>query len=152
MYKICSFFGHREVENFCQIKIKLLKELERLVCAEGYGVFLFGGFGDFDNLCFEVVTELKKKYNHISRIYCLEDERYLQTSKRPKYLNDKDYDEYVYLIPNCSHWYKRIYYRNIAMIDKSDKILFYAEKRENSGAFKALKYAIRSSKNFINLF
>ena len=46
---------------------------------------------------------------------------------------------------------KRIYYRNCAMIDKSDIVIFYAEDRENSGDYKALKYAKQKKKLYFNL-
>ena len=39
------------------------------------------------------------------------------------------------------------------MIDKSDFIIFYAEKRENSGAYKAYKYAKKKKdKMIVNLW
>ena len=36
------------------------------------------------------------------------------------------------------------------MIDKSDIVLFYVEERENSGAYKAFKYAKQKKKEIIN--
>ena len=38
------------------------------------------------------------------------------------------------------------------IIESSDLVLFYAEERENSGAFKALQYAIKKHKTFKNMF
>jgi len=38
------------------------------------------------------------------------------------------------------------------MIDDSDKVIFYVEQRENSGAYKAYQYALKKKKNLINLF
>ena len=39
------------------------------------------------------------------------------------------------------------------MIDKSDLVIFYAEEREGSGAYKAYKYAVRKKdKKIINLW
>lgn len=37
------------------------------------------------------------------------------------------------------------------MIDKSDFIIFYANEINNSGAFKALKYAIKTHKEYLNI-
>ncbi len=38
------------------------------------------------------------------------------------------------------------------MIDKSDVIVFYVEEREDSGAYKAYKYAKQKKKRLINLY
>ena len=38
------------------------------------------------------------------------------------------------------------------MIDKSDVIIFYAQEKENSGAYKAYKYALKKKKHIINLY
>ena len=35
------------------------------------------------------------------------------------------------------------------MIDKSDIIIFYVEERENSGAYKAFKYATQKRKRLL---
>ena len=37
------------------------------------------------------------------------------------------------------------------MIKKSDFIMFYVEKTENSGAFKAMQFARKIKKNYINI-
>ena len=79
----------------------------------------------------------------IRRIYCVSQERYLRKSVR--YFNREDYDEIIYLAPSFEGWYKSIYFRNCAMMDKSDIIIFYAENKEDSGAYKAFKYAKRKN-------
>ena len=147
----CSIFGHS--------KIKITKELEEKLTAtfgnlikQGCKYFYFGGFGEFDELCHKVVSELKDKYPHIQRIYCLSDPRHLQRNKRPKWLRNEDYEEFIYLDLEFDWWYQRIYYRNCAMIDRSDIIIFYVEEREQSGAYKAYKYAKKKKKNIINLY
>ena len=50
------------------------------------------------------------------------------------------------------YWYTAIYYRNLAMIDQSDFILFWVEERENSGAYKTYLYAVKKHKRIVNLF
>ena len=118
-----------------------------------YRVFYFGGYGDFDNLCHKIVTKVRdeKPELEIRRIYCVSQERYLRKSVR--YFNREDYEEIIYLIPSFGGWYKSIYFRNCAMIDKSDLVIFYAESKENSGAYKAYKYAKKKrDKQLINLW
>jgi uncharacterized phage-like protein YoqJ len=151
MGKICSFFGHRKIEEKEKIREKVSALVEKLLL-DGFTVFLFGGFGEFDELCHEAVSGLKGKYSMLKRVYCLSDEKHLIERKRPKYLTVEDYEEFIYLPPSFDYWYKRIYYRNCEMIEKSDFIVFYAENRENSGAYKAFRYAVKQKKNYINLF
>ena len=151
MSKICSFFGHRKIENKVSIKREVTEWIEKLI-EEDFSIFLFGGFGEFDELCYEAVSALKGKYAKIKRIYCLIDERHLSERKRPKYLRTEDYEEFIYLAPSFDYWYTRIYYRNCEMIEKSDFVIVYAETRKDSGAYKALQYAVKHKKKHINLF
>ncbi len=147
--KACSFFGHSEIEINDDLKNRLSTTIEKLI-ADGYGYFYFGGFGMFDDLCWQIVTKLKDKYPFIKRIYCLFDPRHLRKSKRPKWLKDEDYEEFVYLDLDFDWWYKRIYFRNCAIIDRSDCVIFYVNHTQNSGAYKAMKYA-KGKKAYINL-
>lgn len=149
-HKICSVFGHSTIDITKELENSLFETIEDLI-KKGGEYFYFGGFGMFDELCHKVVSELQQTYNHIKRIFCLSDARHLRINKRPKWLKNEDYEEFVYLDLEFDWWYQRIYYRNCAMIDKSDIIIFYAEERENSGAYKALKYAKQKKKSFINL-
>ena len=148
--KACSVFGHSEIDITDDLKIKLLDRFEALI-KDHFGVFYFGGFGLFDEICWEIVTELKKKYPHIKRIFCLADSRHQRESKRPKWLKDEDYEEIVYLDLVFDYWYKRIYYRNIEIINRSDYIIFYVCHTQNSGAYKAMQYAMRKKKSFENI-
>jgi len=151
MIKSCSVFGHSEIIITEELESSLFNTFEYLI-QKGCEFFYFGGFGMFDELCHKIVSSLKEKYPHIKRIYCLSDIRYLNKRKRPKYLKDEDYEEFIFLDLDFNWWYKRIYYRNCAMIDMSDIVVFYVEERENSGAYKTYKYAKLKKKQIINLF
>ncbi len=149
---ICSFFGHRSIEITTELYATATAEIMKLVDL-GCRAFYFGGYGDFDNLCYKIVTKLKKESPrlNIKRIYCVSQERYLR--KNAPYFNRESYDEIIYLTPSFDGWYKSIYFRNCAMIDKSDFIIFYTEEREKSGAYKAYKYAKKKpDKCVINLW
>lgn len=148
--KICSFFGHRDITVSEELKIKLNKEILHLLKI-GFECFYFGGFGMFDHLCWQLVTELKSDYPNIRRVFCLSDPRHTRLSKRPKYLKNTDYEEFIYLTLDSDYWYSRIYYRNCEMINQSEFVIFYAFEKENSGAYKAYKYAKKIKKNLINL-
>lgn len=150
MDKSCAVFGHSEI-----IKTDSLRErkkvLESLV-RQGYCYFYFGGFSMFDDMCREIVGELKMQYLQITRIYCAPDRRYLRINKRPSWLRKEDCEEIVSIELEFDWWYNRIYYRNCAMVDRCDAVLFYVEERENSGAYKIYKYASRKKKYIINMF
>ena len=149
---ICSFFGHRDVDVterlYEMTKIEIMRAVEL-----GCRTFYFGGYGVFDDLCREIVTSISKENPKldIKRIYCVSQERYLR--KRVRYFNREDYDDIIYLTPSFEGWYKSIYFRNCAMIDQSDLVIFYAENREGSGAYKAYQYAKKKKdKQVVNLW
>ena len=151
--KICSFFGHRDVTVSQELYNATLAEIENAIL-DGCRIFYFGGYGDFDELCYQIVTQLKTSRPELAlwRVYCVSQERYL--TKKVRYFNRENYDEITYLVPSFNGWYKSIYYRNCAMIDTSYYILFYAENRENSGAYKAYRYANThyKSKRIVNIW
>ena len=119
----------------------------------GCRTFYFGGYGEFDALCYEALTEMQKNNPslEIKKIYCVSQEKYLR--KNVRYFSREDYDDIIFLEPAFNGWYKSIYFRNCAMIDKSDYVIFYAENKENSGAYKAYKYAKRQkNKHIVNIW
>lgn len=146
--KICTFFGHREVDVTDNLYTMAADEIMRAI-ESGCRVFYFGGYGDFDDLCYKIVTKISCENEElkIKRIYCVSQERYLY--KKVRYFNRDDYDDVIYLMPSFDGWYKSIYFRNCAMIDQSEFIIFYAETKEDSGAYKAYKYAKRKKDKYI---
>lgn len=145
--RLCCFFGHKKIDFDPFLKKKLYVFIEKLIFNKNFTIFLFGGFGEFDELCWEVVTELKEKYPYIKRVYCLENETYLRENKRPKYLKKTDYEEFVYLNLKNNYWYNRIFFRNRAIIDECDCVVFYIRNLdEYSGAYKAYCYAKKINK------
>ncbi len=153
--RVCSFFGHREttIEEDERLKPQLRRLIKDLIEKENYQIFIFGGLGDFDDLCHYVVTELKKEYPSISRWFCLYDPRHeYNEKKRPDYVNSDNFEEIKYLYLFYDNWYDRIYYRNVEIMNMSDFVIFYAENRKESGAYKAVKHALRKKIKHINLF
>lgn len=150
-HKSCSVFGHREIEITQNLKVKIKLTFEDLIKKENVKYFYFGGFGEFDNLCWEIVSDLKKQYPHIYRIFCLSDPRHQRLSKRPKWLKDDDYEEITYLDLGFDYWYSRLYYRNCEMINRSDFVVFYVKHTERSGAYKAMQYAKKTNKHILNI-
>lgn len=151
--KICSFFGHREttLEEDERLKPQLKAIIQNLIKNENYQIFIFGGLGDFDDLCHQVVTQLKNDYPYIKRWFCLYDPRHENEKKRPKNINYDNYEEIKYLYLKYDNWYDRIYYRNVEIINMSDFVIFFAEDKPRSGAYKAVKHALRKKISHINL-
>ena len=150
--KVCSFFGHRDIKTTDELYSSVLEQIEKAINS-GCRIFYFGGLGAFDSLCYDIVTAKKAELPSlgISRVFCVPDERGLR--KTAYYSKNKQYEEIIYLPLQFDYWYKRIYFRNCAMIDRSDYVIFYAEPRQGSGAFKAYKYAMeKNGKQIINLY
>ena len=150
--KTCSFFGHRTINLTDDLYAITVAEIEKSV-ASGCRIFYFGGYGEFDKLCRQIVTKIKNERPelNIQRIFCVPMEKDLR--KKSRWLNDTNCDKIEYLIPMFNGWYRSIYFRNCAMIDNSDVIIFYAENRANSGAYKAYRYAkSKKGKWVINLY
>ena len=78
--KICSIFGHRNIKVTKELETNLFDLFTNLINL-GYTYFYFGGFGMFDELCHNIITNLKKSYKHIKRIFCLSDQKYLNINK-----------------------------------------------------------------------
>lgn len=126
--KICSFFGHRDVDITDELYTRTKAEIIKAI-GQGCRVFYFGGYGSFDDLCYRIVTEIKEEQAdlNIRRIYCVSQERFCR--KKVRYFQREDYDEVIYLTPSFEGWYKSIYFRNCAMIDGSD-MWFFMPKQE----------------------
>ena len=151
LIKSCSFFGHSEITITNELIDKITIIIEKLIVNENFGIFYFGGFGMFDDLCYTIVSKLKEKYTDIKRIFCLYDPRHTQKSKRPEWLKKEIYEEYIYFDLQYDYYYTRIYYRNCEIINRSDYVICYVANKNNSGANKALKYIKKNKKPYINL-
>ncbi len=160
--KRCSFFGHRNTVATPELREKLKQTIVQLIEENGVNVFLFGSASKFDDLCLDTVTELKKVYPEIKRVYVRSvypqiDERY------ERYLLEH-YDE-TYMPERIKNAGKASYVeRNQAMIDESDFCVFYyddgyipptrkrygqalANYPPKSGTRLAYEYALQKSKN-----
>ncbi len=147
--KVCSCFGHLTVGITDELKAKTSNAIKEAI-ADGVRIFLFGGRSDFDDLVYDIVSSEKAKnlQPDIKRVFCFPLDSHLR--KPPSWFQRKEYESYDCPGKSFDWWYTAIYYRNCAMIEQSDLVLFYAEERENSGAYKAYKFALKSHKKVIN--
>lgn len=138
---IVTFCGHGKYVYSEKVKNKLKTEVEKLI-NQGADLFYLGGYGRFDGLATQVVTELKKIYPHIKRILVI------------PYLNrdyyTQNYDETLY--PPLENVPMRfcISKRNEWMVKNSQVLVCFIENTFG-GAYKTYKYAQRCKKTIINL-
>lgn len=160
----CCFFGHRKIQKEEEIKIKVYEAVENLI-KDGVYIFLFGSKSEFNSLCYEIVSKLKEKYSHITRIYVRAEYQYI----------DSDYLSYLLKSYEKTYYPENIYgraayaERNREMIDNSDFcVVYYDENYEvikhkskkhefvnrkpNSGTRLAFKYALKKKKKIKNVF
>ncbi len=150
----CCFFGHREIDETEELKAQLYETVESLIVNENVDTFLFGSQSRFNELCYEIVTQIKEKYPHIKRVYVRAEFPYIDDSYREYLL--KSYEDTYY--PENIIGAGRASYveRNYEMIDKSRFcIVYYDEKYKpttrKSGTKIALDYAVKKKKDIIKL-
>lgn len=144
--KSCCFIGHRNLYDKREIFSLMIQKIERLIL-DGFSIFFFGGYGDFDDICFSAVRELKGKYSYIKTIYY--QAYYKPHDTNMGFLKAK-YDCIIY--PEIEEKPKRfaIVYRNREIIDHSDFCIFFCSF-SYGGAYQALQYAKHKKKALINI-
>ena len=160
------FIGHRKIENIEKLKTPL-KEIIISLVKKGVNTFLFGSRSNFNELSLKIVTEIKKDYSCIKRVYVRSAFQFIDESYE-KYLL-KFYDE-TYFPQKIENSGKYSYVeRNYLMIDNSTYCIFYYDKnytppqkplknnmlpppRNNSGTKIAYNYAVKKKKEIINLY
>ena len=163
--KTCSFFGHRDTPQTEELKQKVRETVERLIVEEGVDTFLFGSRSSFDELCHMVVTELQKKYSHISRVayLCKHETACLVgagTSLKQKIKDLTGRDDYVGEYEEIKKSDRinsagRACYveRNYWMVDESNYCIFHFEEVKETNKFRGTaiiyKYAKQKRKTAI---
>lgn len=142
--KVVCFAGHRDEWRILGIEDKLLKVLEDLI-SKGYNVFYDGGYGAFDNLCVNLILQLKHKYRNIKLIKVL---TYYHHNKE-KYDLPDFYDGSI--LPDIEEeFYKqKITKRNEWIVDNSDLLVCHIEQTYKSGAYRTVRYAQKQHKPII---
>ena len=169
-HKTCSFFGHRKIKLTSELKQRVENYIEDLIVNNGVQTFLFGSKSAFNDLCHQIVSQLKEKYPNIKRVcYTCKSESCTLESERQEL--EKVYsrllNQDIHLLGfeeefehNTKYTAGKASYieRNQAMIDDSDFCVFYYNNeyvpstKTNSGTKIAYEYAKRKKKSVINLF
>ena len=121
--KVCCIIGHRNFEKNNEIEFVTKKVVADLIEKEKVSEFLFGSKSKFVDFCYDIVTEYKKKYSYLKRVF-VRAEYPIISDNYYKYLKSFFEESYFYsekLINNRFGYIKR----NQVMIDKSDFCIFY---------------------------
>ena len=149
-----AFIGHRNIKKTEGLKHKLSNIVIDLI-GEGVDTFLFGSKSQFDDFCYEIVTELQKKYPHVRRVEVRASHENL-----PQMYVDialKYYEETIFPKSVSGAGYRSYIKRNQAMIDMCDVLVVYYDAdsttlaKTRSGTMLAVDYARRKGKRIINL-
>jgi len=161
--KKCCLIGHRKVEDIDKVTEKLKSTLINLIEKENVTIFLFGANGEFNDLSYKIINELKSVYKLKTIFYSRRDEyaftyeekeRYSYKSKKP--FPYKCFDEIIENENIHNANLKQSYVlRNKQIIENSNFCIFYYKENynlgfnRNSGTKIAYNYAKELNKKII---
>ncbi len=174
--KRCAIIGHRDCVPTEELYGRVRDVARKLIEECDVTRFLFGSKSGFNDLCHNVVTELKTKFPFLERVKytcasegcILENDRAgmeeayaITTGKQIKFLGfEGEVEHKSKYVAGVASYIER----NYAMIDDADFVVFYYDEASimNVGSVKygsyksgtkiAFDYARRKKKKIINLF
>ena len=161
----CCFIGHRNID----VTNTLSNGIRAIILDflnKGVEIFYFGSRSQFNDLCWDIVTDLKKDYPNIQRVYVRTEYQYVNRDYTDYLLQ---YYEDTFYPPKVDGSGKLAYVkRNQLMIDSSDYCLFYYNPNDSlpmrkskyglppkavrSGTKLAYDYALSKAKIIHNVF
>lgn len=124
--KGCCFIGHRKIAKSSELREKIFNAIENIIVNENVINFFFGSKSEFNDYCYEIVTELKEKYPQIKRIYVRSAYEHI-----PDWYENGLLEHYedTYFTEHMSKAGKASYVeRNQEMINKSNFCIFYYDE------------------------
>ena len=151
---VCCFFGHRTIRETEELRVKLRGAIEKLIVDEGVDTFLFGSRSRFNDLCLELVSELKEKHPHVKRVYVRAE--YPHISERYRRYLLESYEDTYYPEKILRSGRAAYVERNREMIDRSRIcVVYYDEVKalptRKSGTKIALEYAVKQGKVIVRV-
>ena len=164
---IVTFIGHRKLPQNYDLYLKLKQIILDLIDNENADTFLFGSKSAFDDLCLQVVTEIKAIRPNIKCIYVRSSYPHIDQSYESYLL--KEYDE-TYIPEKIVRAGRAAYVeRNFHMIDRANVCIFYYNKdyeppmkpatkkhlfsyQPKSGTKVAYEYATSEKKRILNFY
>lgn len=135
--------------------------IEKLIVEASVCTFLFGSKSQFNDLCYEIVSNLKNVYPHVQRVYVRAEFPYIDDTYTSYLLGLYEKTYYPADILNSG----RLAYikRNYEMINKSKFCVVYYNEgyttpknstshQTKSGTKIALDYAIKNKRIVLNVF
>ena len=163
--KVC-FIGHRRVEVTEELRSALRVVLLELIY-EGATDFLFGDHSQFNDLCYDAVTELRQDFPQLRRVKLRTGDPELSDYAKRFFLDG--YEDSVCPAGVAAAGRAAYVERNQAMIRESDVCVFYydpayspprrraskhsvTDYQPQSGTALAYAYAVKSGKRVVNLY
>lgn len=163
--QVC-FIGHRTIQKNEEL-ISLLKQTIIELIHKGVTTFLFGSMSEFNDLAWEIVTELKTTFPFIERVYVRSAYPYIDTSYEKYLLKSYEktyfplklenagkysYVERNYEMIDCSTYCIFYYNENYVPLSRKTKQGVFLPSKHNSGTKTAYYYAMKKNKTIINLY
>ncbi len=143
---IVTFCGHSRCLLTADELIALENHLTYIIEKEPFCTFYLGGYGNFDRVCFNVLTKLKQRYKNIKRVFITP---YICNYDKLKTLS-KTYDETIYPPLENTPLRFAINKRNRWMIQNSNILICYVTNTFG-GAYTTYKYAKTKNLKIINI-
>lgn len=146
-----SFFGHREVENFLEMELRLEHVIRELLRQKEYVEFLIGRNGEFDQLAASTVLRLKRLVGGDNSALVLVLPYMTAEFANNQASFESYYDEIeISEAAVGKHFKAAIQTRNREMIDRSDMVVCCITRR-SGGAYRSVKYAEKQGKKIVNI-
>ena len=137
-----SLFGHRYIDNVSDVEDKPDPIIENLLKTKEYVEFLVGRNGEFDRVAASTIRKVRRRLEHedCSLILILP---YVtaEYEKNEEYFHQYYDDVEICYEASCSHYKAAITIRNKYMVDRSDLVICYVN-RKSGGAYQAMHYAL----------
>ena len=145
-----SFFGHRHIDDPFHIEKALEELIGSMLQSKEYVAFLVGRNGDFDQLVSSTIRRCKREIrdDNSAHVWVLP---YVTADYRDYEDDYRAYYDEIEVFSSAGSYYKAAFQaRNRSMVDRSNLIVFFVERKEG-GAYQTMRYVIQQSKDYINL-
>ncbi|MBQ6874192.1 MAG: hypothetical protein IJO24_07875 [Clostridia bacterium] len=146
-----AFFGHRIVDDYFEIERQVEKLVRSFVYDGEYVEFLVGRSGQFDELVTSVIRRVKSEMcdEYSSLVLVLP---YVTTQSGSYWKELKRFYDVIEVCEESANVHYKAAYsiRNQKMVERAETVVCYV-KREEGGAYDALKYAEKARKEIVRL-
>ena len=147
-----SFFGHRKLNDVCDVEKKLEKKIRNLLLTKEYVEFLIGRDGAFDLLAASTVHRCRRtvRQDNSSLVLVLP---YMTAQYQNNQASFHRYYDHIELCAQSSSTYFKSAHqtRNRTMVDRSDLVIFCVQ-HPSGGAYQTMQYARRTNVQIVNLW